>query len=226
MGHAIGTVELRGRRVKLAARVEAAQQALSVFMLFLAVRDRLRTAGPGDVPIAVAQLIAGILLLVAIARDLRGHDTGGVSWSNVLAGGLLGLEWLDRYEHGGKIWSPVLLTALASIFVGLFHARLHSRRQRRRRIVVDGETLDYRYALRRFRVAWRDLREIVADDSRLDLHTIGGRTHTIRVGRLDNGAEVSATVLRAAGEQGVTVRSSRTVIAADEEETHHRRLPR
>lgn len=217
MASEIIRVQLRDRRVKLATRYEAVQQAISVGMLLVAVRDRLRTPEPGDVPMAAAQVVAGVLLLIAIARDLRGHDTGHVNWSNVLAGSLLGLEWLDRVEHGGRMWSPVLLTAIASLAVGLLHGRLHARRQRRRQIVMDEETLNYRNLLRHFRVGWRDLKEIVADGTRLDLHTIGGRTHRIRMRQLENGAEVADAVLGAARAAGVPVRSPRTVLAAEAE---------
>lgn len=203
------TLPLHDRRQKMASRLEACQQALAVFLLLLAIRSRLASPSPADRVMAVAQGAAGLLLLVAIARELSGRESKHVGWTNLLAGILLGLEWTDRITHGGKLVSPTLLTALVSLWLGLFQSRIHVWRSERRRVLIDGDGLDYRFLYRRFRAAWTEVEAMESGSRALHLHTRAGKRHTIPLGRLENGAEIAEAVLARARDAGVGVRSSR-----------------
>jgi hypothetical protein len=203
------TLHLRDRRGRRVALLEAGQQIVAVVVLLLSIRRRLAVPSAAGAAMALAQGAAGVLLLGAIVRELTGHESHRVSWTNLLAGVLLGLEWLDRYQHGGKVVSPVLLTALTSILIGLAHGRVRGLRERRRQISMDGETLDFRYLYRHFRVAWREVEEIVEEKAALRLVTRAGRRHTIRFARLEDGARIAGAVVEQARAAGVRVRSSR-----------------
>ena len=154
----------------------------------------------------MAEIITSVFLIVTFAWSLRrlvttrSHDASarvthaghGIEWVDVWAAGVLFVESAEKYHTRGKIWTPSLMTGIATLGLALFHEQLASRRERRRSLRLTDEELIVggRLPFHTFTVAWRDIAAITTGDREAAIRTRSGRTRRINLADLENADEV------------------------------------
>ena len=204
------TLQLQDRRLRRAEWIQRIPLALSALVLAEAALPRLAGPARGDQLFAVAELATAVLLVVVlgVAWRQRHRPPAALGWVDLAAAAMLFAEWGDRLAHGGKRFSPVLLTALVALALGLGYRPFLRFQEGRRCVRIDEEGLRFRLSLlRRFVLSWPDLASVERSGAALVLHRRDGREHRIPLGRLDNGEEVARRVTAAAARVGVAVRS-------------------
>ena len=132
-------VPMRSRRVKRAAVLQKLQHMVPAVALAYGATDILSGTPTGvEIAIAVAEIATTAVLVLAVIRAAHGlrrsshQHEHGIEWIDVWAAGVLFTEFAEHYHRRPKLVSPVLLSAIVTLGIGLMHARLSARHERRR----------------------------------------------------------------------------------------------
>jgi hypothetical protein len=203
------TIFLQDRRLRQLEWLTRIPLALSAEVLAKAALPRLHGASALDRAFAGAELAAAALVVVVlVVAWRRRHGTPwAFGWIDVAAAAMLLAEWGDRLAHGGKWLSPVLLTAVFTLAVGLADRPLARLRKRRRVLRLDEEGLHFRFTrLRRFDVPWPEVASMERDGRTFRIRRRHGRERRIDLGRLDNRDHVARALATAAAARGISSR--------------------
>jgi hypothetical protein len=207
------TIVLDDRRRHLGLWWQKLQHAVGGVPLLLAGMDRLQQPGGARDVLAFAEIVVAGVLLVLLARDLRSEVAAklrsharvsshahapshahGPNWFDVVAGVLLIVEAAHSVHPGGKpIYAhPNFALGVVTAAIGLLHGRLAKLSWKRREIRLDEHGVHARTSrLRRFTVAWADVRDIRVSAASIAIDTTTG-SHTIPLGRYRNASEIRA----------------------------------
>jgi hypothetical protein len=202
------TVPLHSRRQKRAALAQQLQHVVAAAgLVFSGMQSMSSGAGGLELVLAVGGLITGAFLIVTFARTVRGLRHGGatphahahgVDWMEIWAAGVLLAEALERWHVRHQVPRPQLLTAVATLGIGVFHERLAARRQRRRSLRL---TSDHLYVggrpFRHFKARWDDIAEIGLTDRDATIRTHKGRKRRLNLADLENAPEVRVALQEA-----------------------------
>lgn len=205
-------IELQDRVREIAQRFQLAQDAVGLVVLVPAAWARAQTARPLNVAVAVLELGAIVVAVASAARELRGRDAekARLDWTNLFMAAVLLTEYGIQRAAGGKLVSPVLLTALSALLLGIL-PHLRTRLALRRRLTIDDAGINVRISpLRRLRLAWADVQHIEEDDRSLAFVLHGGRRRRLSLRRFRNGDEIRAAVAEAAAHIDVAHIGGRT----------------
>jgi dimethylargininase len=187
-------VRFQSRRVRRYERTQALQHAVVGFTLLLTGIEGLR-AEDGSGLLAGFELLAGALLFVAVAREVRAkhHDGGAaVSIVDILAGVAATAEGLHRNRGSRTLHLPYYILAAIMFLRGTLHGRLVGLR----RLEMDPRGFVFRNrVIRAVRGRWHDLREVSDTPDAIEF-TLGGKTRgRLRLDDLENAEEVRAAFL-------------------------------
>jgi hypothetical protein len=196
-------VQLHDRRAKIAERLQIVQDIASAAVLVPAGLLRIHAADPLERVLAYGELAAVALLFITTVRELRDDSDRmiGVSWSNLGAGIALILESvLQTYTgHYRKWFTPVMLTGMTSIFLGVFQGRVRLRKKRRRQIIINDEGIDVSLAkFRKWKLAWSEIRSIEFTDRHIRIIPVRGKTKSLRMRFYTNSDEIRDAMRQAA----------------------------
>ena len=144
----------------------------------------------GGLEIAIA-----LLLIAAFLKELRearhraaGHHThSAVGSFDIAAAGLLIFEAFHGAHHKPGYMRPQFFSGIATLGLGLFHARLHARKSRTRFLRVDEQGLEMRLSpFRRLHVGWEELARVEHAGSHAVLHRKDGGRHKLPLSRFRN----------------------------------------
>ena len=191
---------LRSRKASRLLAGAAAQHGATAIMLLGAGLDGLDT-GRGPRWLALASIVVGVVLAIVVVREIRALRRHGVEPDSppivdYLAVPLLVLEGVHKHEQGLHLipWAYGLL-ALATLARALAWRRL----VRIRRLRLDVAGIDIRlWPFRRTRVAWSAIAAITRVPAGLRVELRDGSERVLRLGDLDNRADVEAAILGAA----------------------------
>jgi len=203
-------VPLRSRRFARAQAAQKLNHAVPAVGLFAAGFDALRHGVEGsELALATVEMATAGLLLGTMIKSLRAarragqagfHHAHGVDWMDIFAAAVLFAEVAERYQlnHHTHVSRPLVLTALLTLGLGLFHGRMSAWTGRRRSIRVDDAGVSVGGPpFRRLRAAWSDLASIAVNDRDAEIRTKAGRTRRIDLNDLDNAADVRRALIDA-----------------------------
>lgn len=162
--------------------------------------------------LAVAEIVTSALLLRSMLKELAAFRKSsrephteehpvhhGVDWFEIFAAGMLFVEALERWHLHPHLPRPMLLTALVTLALGLFHGRIAAFTSKRRSLRIDetGIRLGGRFIFSRFFVGWQDLASIEVGDRYARLVARGGRTRRIDLKDLRNESAIREALLSA-----------------------------
>lgn len=162
--------------------------------------------------LAVAEIVTSALLLRSIVKEFAAFRKSsrephveehaahhGVDWFEIFAAGMLFVEALERWHLHPHLPRPMLLTAVVTLALGLFHGRIAAFSSRRRSLRIDetGIRLGGRFIFSRHSFPWQDLASIEVDDRYARLVARGGRTRRIDLKDLRNESAVREALLSA-----------------------------
>jgi hypothetical protein len=208
------TIVLDDKRRHLGLWWQKLQHAVGGVPLLMAGVHRLQLPGGREDVLALAEIVVAGVLLVLLARDLRsevaakrrpdvplsahGHTHtlahGGPDWFDVVAGALLIIEAAHSVHPGGKpIYEHATFAlGVATATIGLLHGKIAQLSWKRREIRLDENGVHARVSrLRRFTVAWTDVRDIRVSAASITIDTPTG-SRTIPLGRYRNASEIRA----------------------------------
>lgn len=203
MAQTIFLQDARQRRVEWLNRIPL---AVSAVVLADAALPRLDGSPVRERILAGAELAAAVLLVIilAVSWRRRRRTASAFGWVDLAAAAMLFTEWADQLAHGHRWFTPVFVTAVVMLAIGLANRPLLRYQQRRRVLRLDDDGIRFRLnRLRGFRLAWPELASIERRGTTLRLHRRHGRDRRIDLGRLDNADEVARALARAAAERGV-----------------------
>ena len=194
-------VPLHSRRRKRAALAQQLQHVVAAAgLVFSGVQSLSSGAGGLELALAVGGLVTGAFLIATFARTVRGLRHGGatphthahgVDWMEIWAAGVLLAEALERWHVRHQVPRPQLLTAVATLGIGVFHERLAVRRERRQSLRL---THDHLYVGRNrfshFKARWGDIAEIAMTDHHATIRTHTGKKRRLNLTDLENAPDV------------------------------------
>jgi hypothetical protein len=155
--------------------------------------------------LAVAEIVTSALLLRSMGKELKeffrpAHGPGhaghhGVDWFEIFAAGMLFVEALERWHLHHHLPGPMILTAVVTLALGLFHGRIAAHRTLR--INDDGIRIGGRFLFRRFLVSWPELERIDVDELQAFVVARSGRKRKINFKDLRNASEIREALLSA-----------------------------
>ena len=201
------TIQLQDRRWRRVEWINRIPLALSAIVLADAAWPRLEASAAWDRAFAAAEIaIAGLLVVTLIVSWRRRHRTAAatIGWIDLVAGVMVLAEWADRLAHGHHWFSPILVTAVVTLAVGLANRPLSRRRERHRFLRLDDEGLRIRInRFRGFHLPWPDVASIERAGDLVRVHGRDGRLRRISLSRFDNGEEVAHALAEAATARGL-----------------------
>lgn len=188
-------IRLRSRRYERVLRTQALQHALVGFTLLLTGLDGLRRP-EGSSLLAGFEILSGLLLFLAAAREVRGRRHGGgavVSIVDILAGVAATAEGLHR-AHRGSHALHFVYYALAAVM--LLRGALHGRIAGIRRLELDPRGFMLRNSpFRSVRGRWRDLHDVRDTPEAIEFTLADGPPRRFSLSDLENAEEARKAFL-------------------------------
>lgn len=200
-------IPLHDRRLVIAERLDLVGHGVAALGLLTAAMDRLPASGAGDTALVTIELAAAAAMAVAIVREARGGErvrTARIGWLNLLAAAVLFTEWYVRWSGGGKAFSPILLSGIATAALAFLHPIIQRRRHEGRVLRIDDDGISLQLGrFRRFSARWSELRAVDAAHDALRFVDADGRERRVRLRMITNRADVVAAVVAAADRRGL-----------------------
>ena len=159
-----------------------------------------------EIPIAILETAIAVVVIGTFLLELRilhrkhrhagsRHSHPRFGWFDLAAGCLLIFEAFHGAHTKPGYLRPAFLSGMATLLLGLFHARIHGFRHRRRYLKIDQSGVECRTApLRKFRVDWNEIASVeVTADRASFLHNSGRRDAVVLRGLL-NAPEVRQAI--------------------------------
>jgi hypothetical protein len=191
------------RRAKALA-AQHIQHAIPAFGLAIVGGSALLNGAEGfELVLAVAEVLTSTALVIAVARHLRHAGRPShhhrIDWVTFIAAAMLFTEAGEKWHRTGRLFTPQMSTAVATVVTALGYSRIAARRERRRMLHISDAGIEIRRGplRRRFSAAWHEITSIDVGDREALIHTTSGTRGRIDLGDLHNAAHV-ATALREA----------------------------
>jgi hypothetical protein len=204
------SVPLRSRRQKRALAAQKFQHIIPAFPLLAAGVETLRH-DPHGLPLilGIFEIATSALLIGSMIRELRAlraaaktahtpHAAHGVAWFDVFAAGVLLAEAAQHFHETHHWKRPVLLTAVVTLALGIFHGRIASWADDKRALKVSDAGLSIaRRPFGLFRAGWGELQAIEIDDRYASILTRNGRVRRIDLHDAENADALRAALVEA-----------------------------
>jgi len=181
--------------------------------LFFAGQQAIREGHTGfGFYLGIVEIVSSVALLVLFAREARAalrpkhlsHPAHpkhhGVDWVDIAAGCVLVVEAIEHWHTTNHIARPIVLSAITTFALGLFHGRIAARASQRRtlRVTDDGLSIAGRvFKARRLHAAWDQLASIDVGERWAVIATRAGRVRRLDLLDLEHPADVRAALFEA-----------------------------
>jgi len=154
----------------------------------------------GEIAVSIPVLGAAVKELAAVRRPPAhtGHHHG-VDWFDIFVSAVLAVEVLEHWHTHHHLRRPILLLAILTLAMGLFHGRFNAfmaRRSRSLHIDAAGIRVRSRF-FRQFFAPWPDIERIDLDDSTARIVARSGQERRIDLTDLRNSSEVRQALFAA-----------------------------
>ena len=209
------SVPLLSRRFKRGQAAQKINHAVpAAGLIYSGVQALSHGAGGLELLLAVVEIVTSACLIAAIVRAFRAarkagvsglHHGHGVNWIDLWAAGVLLAEAAERWHLNHHIARPIILNAVLTIFLALFHDRLAGYGERRRslRLSDDGVYVGGR-PFNNFRAPWEQIAAIAVDQRRAEIRTRAGGVRRIDLADMENAPAVRDALLK--GQQHLEAR--------------------
>ena len=182
------------------------QHLLPAAPLLFAGVETLRHGPHGlELALAIFEIATSALLIGSVVREIHAarrpadphapHHAHGVDWFHIFAAGVLIAEAAERWHLSHHWPRPVLLTAVVTLGLGLFHGRIEAGIRSRRALRLSEDELYFSTRpWARFRARWADVTAIDVEPRAVTIHTRQRRTGRLDLGDLENAAAVRAAL--------------------------------
>jgi hypothetical protein len=148
-------------------------------------------------PMAIVEIAVATVVVAAFVKELRahvrshGHVHDSFGWFDLAAGGLLIFEAFHGARTKPGYERPQFFSGMATIALGVFHARLLAFKARRRYLKLHENGLEFRInRFRRVSIAWNDLARLDLAGPTAVFHLKSGRCQKLRLSVWQNADEV------------------------------------
>jgi hypothetical protein len=206
-------VPLRSKRQRRAQTVQRLNHVVPALGLFVAGKQAIAEGPHGfGFYLGVFEIVSAAVLVVLTARELRstlrpaahpdGHGQAlhGVDWVDIAAGFVLVAEILERWHGTHHISRPMVLTALTTFALGLFHGRIHGFQSRRRVLRVDDEGIAIAgrpFKVRKIAAPWAGVKSIDVGPRWAVVTLRAGRRSKLDLADLETEAAARAALVEA-----------------------------
>lgn len=157
-----------------------------------------------ELALAIVEILTSVFLIRSVAQGIRAlrargarpaHHAHGVDWADIWAAGVLFAEAGERWHLRHHIARPIILTALVTLALGLFHGRMTAFRERRRsmRLSDDGIYVGGKPFMG-LSARWKDITALNIAERFAEIRTRAGRVRRLDLLDLENAAEVRAAL--------------------------------
>lgn len=203
------TIHLKDRRMLAANVNDLLGHGVAAFGVLGAVSGSFPPRTTAEMVLAAAQVVAGVALLAAIAREVWEIRAGvdrphGISWVNLFAAAVLTAGLVQGYHTTGRFSRPTALTALLAAVLGFLGPRIKRRQAERRSLRLDDGGILFRLGpFRRLAARWDEIAALRRDGTTLRMELRDGRTRSVRLRFVGNRDEVFAAVTEHASARGI-----------------------
>jgi hypothetical protein len=210
----IVVIQLHDKRRMVAGWLSKLQHAIAGVPLLLSALPKL--SDEGERPMALLELAIALAVLASFVKEIRADiragrhlahgmeasHHGGIGWFDLAAGVLLIYEAFHGAHHKPGYLRPQFFSGVATLGLGIFHARIEAMQHRRRYLKLDETGLEIRVKFRRRSFLWEDLASIDTEGPFAVFHLKNGGRHKVRLNLLHNADAVRQAIgehARAAG---------------------------
>jgi hypothetical protein len=182
--------------------------------LFFAGQQAIREGHTGfGFYLGIFEIISSAALVVLFVREARAAfgapvhrkhpahpEYHGVDWVDIAAGFVLVAEALEHWHLKHHVARPVILSAITTFWLGLFHGRIAARKGKRRvlRVTEDGVSIPGRlFKARKLQATWSQLASIDVGERWAVIATRAGRVRKLDLQDLEHPAEIRAALREA-----------------------------
>jgi hypothetical protein len=157
-----------------------------------------------ELGLALVEVLTSVLLIRAIVQSFRAsrahrrkglHHTHGVDWIDIWAAGVLFAEAAERWHLAHHIARPIILNALVTLGLGLFHRRVAAFRARRHSLRMDDAGV---YVggkpFSALRARWTEIADITVSGRLAEIRTRAGRVRRLNLADLEDSEAVRAAL--------------------------------
>jgi hypothetical protein len=197
-------VPMQSRRINRGLLLQKMQHAVpAVPLLFQGLKVLGDQAHGFELALGVTEVVTSAFLLSTVARALRAarssapaHAAHGIDWAHVWAAGVLFAEAGERWHLNHHVARPVILTAIFTLALGIFHGKVMAVKSRRRQLRIDDDGICVtRGPRRRWTSTWQELADVTITEKQATLRTRKGSERRIDLADLFNAAEVTAALV-------------------------------
>src|SRR5207253_3826868 len=142
------------------------------------------------IALASLEIIAIGVAVFSAVQEIRSPDADEgqtiVDRTDLFIGGVMLLEWYYSLSTGHKWFSPIFMTAIASLFLSFARGRIRARRMKRRQLRIDDDGIHCRARRNKFEIAWSELDSVEVINNELVFKLKNGTTHQLLLTRYHN----------------------------------------
>ena len=193
-------VPLHSKRHKRGQLAQKLQHAVPAGPLLFQGMDALKRGVHGfELGLAIVEVVTSAFLIVTIVREFRalrhgGHSRHGshsVDWAHIWSAGVLFAEVGERWHLHHHLARPMIVSAVFTLALGLFHGRITDRASGRRSLRLDDDGLRLaRFPRRPLAGAWRDVAAIEIGERDATIRMRDGRRRRLNLADLENAGDV------------------------------------
>jgi hypothetical protein len=219
------SVPLRSKRAHRSTLLQKLNHVIPAVGLFFAGQQAIREGHTGfGFYLGIFEIVSSAALVVLFVREARAafapqhprhpehpaHPAHpGVDWVDIAAGFVLLAEALEHWHLTHHVARPVILSAMTTFWLGLFHGRIAARKGKRRvlRVTDEGVSIPGRlFKARALQATWSQLASIDIGDRWAVVATRAGRVRKLDLQDLEQPADIRAALreaqARIAGDAG------------------------
>jgi hypothetical protein len=204
-------IHLDSKRRKRGQFAQKLQHAVPAGPLLVNGMAALRRGAHGfELGLAIVEVVTSAFLILTIVREFRAmrrgtagghpHDPHGVDWAHIWSAGVLFAEVGERWHLHHHLARPMILTAVFTLVLGIYHGRIAARAGRRRSLRIDQAGVELRLFFRRtLRIPWKELAAIEIGDRDATIRARDGRAGRLNLADLDNAQDIRRALQSARG---------------------------
>jgi len=174
-------LRVQSRRAARQRRITIAQHAIGAIVLISAGTDHVSHEHGAALALAIAEIVAGVLLIFSIARErLHKRHHGGIAWVELAGAAMVFVEATEKSRQPHHV-SFIILTFVQPMMLFMF-AIFDAQIAAARYLKADGNGFEARLRLLfRRKIAWENVRDVHIVGNKVEIDLTGGGKRTINL---------------------------------------------